>query len=108
MDGGNDLLGESLHLLRLGRELEESQVRAGALEGVEPLGDFLRSSDEARAKAAVGDRVVLEADALLELRAGEPLVVVGIATRARADVGDAGDLAPRRLLGPSADDETRD
>src|ERR1700690_1357720 len=45
--------GKTLHLLQLGAELEQQQIRAGAFEFTDTVGDLLRSADEAGAQATV-------------------------------------------------------
>ena len=58
--------------------MEEDEVGAGFFELVEALGDLFGGADEAGAKAAIRDGVVFEGDALFELGAGKPLLVVGV------------------------------
>ena len=72
--------------------MEEDEVGAGLFEFVEAFGDLFGSANEAGAKAAVGDGVVFEGDALLELRAGEPLLVVGVTGGGLLDIRDATDF----------------
>lgn len=75
-DGG----GESFHFFELGAELEEDEVDAGFFELVEAFGDLFCGADEAGAEAAVGDGIVFEGDALLELCTCQPLLVIGVAS----------------------------
>jgi hypothetical protein len=46
-----------VHFFGLGAELKEQQVYAGAFEFTDAVSDLLRSSDQARAQAAVRYRV---------------------------------------------------
>src|SRR5262249_38886862 len=105
-DEGQHLVGESLHLLVLRAELQEQQVDAGALELLNALGDLFRRAGQTRAQAAIRHRVVLEADALLELRVADPLLIIRVPARALTHIGDARDFAPRLRLRRSHDDVT--
>src|SRR5689334_5402863 len=81
----NHLLRETLHLFGLRAELQQRQVDACAFQRLEPFGDRLRRADEARAQAPIGDRILLDGHGLLELGAGEPLLVVREPRRRGAD-----------------------
>ena len=88
--------------------MEEDEVGAGLFELVEAFRDLFSGADEAGAKAAVGDGVVFERDALLELRSGEPLLVVGVTCGRLLDVGDAADFVLRFFFGFADDGVTGD
>ena len=88
--------------------MEEDEVCAGLFELMEALGDLFGGADEAGAKAAVGDGVVFEGDALLELRAGEPLLVVGVTGGGLLDVGNAAYFVLGFFFGFANDSVTRD
>src|SRR5262245_12069499 len=92
-------LRESLHLLELGAHLEQHQLHARSLELRDALGDLTWRTDQTRAEPAVRDRVVLEAEALLELRSAHPLIEVLESRCTGTERDDALDLAPRLLLG---------
>ena len=77
------------------------QIADDAIEKID--GVDVRHRPMAGAEAAVGDGVVLQADMLLELRAGQPLLVVGVARGALAHVRDAVHLSPRFLFGAAHD-----
>ena len=79
--------------------MEEDEVGAGFFELVEALGDLFGCADEAGAEAAVGDGVVFEGDALFELRAGEPLLVVSVTCSGLLDIRDATDFVLGFLFG---------
>ena len=79
--------------------MEEDEVGAGFFKLMQALGDLFGGADEAGAEAAVGDGVVFERDALLELRPGKPLLVVGVACGGLLDVGDAADFVLRFFFG---------
>src|SRR6266536_1717774 len=78
VDERDNLFGKPLHLLELRAELQEQEIHARLLERANPIGDLLRCSCESRLQSAIGNRIVLQAHALLELRVGEPLFVVRI------------------------------
>ena len=88
--------------------MEEDEVGAGFFELVEALGDLFGSADEAGAETAIGDGVVFEGDSLFELRAGEPLLVVGVTCGGLLDVGDAAYFVLGLFFGLADDRVTRD
>src|SRR5437867_13020229 len=67
----DDLLREPLHLLELRTELQQQQLHSRAPEFDDALRDPVGRPQEPRVEPAIRDRVVLEADALLELPVGE-------------------------------------
>src|SRR6266545_1350898 len=69
------LRGEALHLLGLRAELQQQEVDARGRELLDPLAHLLGCADEPGAQPPVGDRVLLQGHAPLELRSGEPLLV---------------------------------
>src|ERR1041384_849347 len=71
-------LGEPLHLLELRAELEEEEIDPGVGKAVDLLGDLVRRTDEPRLEPAIRDGVVLETYALLELRVGQPFLVISL------------------------------
>src|SRR3954470_24618124 len=77
-DQRDDFFGKALHLLELRTALEEQQAHAGVLELANAVRHLLGSSDETGTQAAVGHGVVLQRHALLELRIGEPVLIVVI------------------------------
>ncbi len=79
--------------------MEEDEVGAGLFELVEAFRDLFSGADEAGAKAAVGDGVVFQGDALFELRSGKPLLVVRIASGGLLNVRDAADFVLRFFFG---------
>ncbi len=88
--------------------MEEDEVGAGFFELVEALGDLFGGTDEAGAEAAIRDGVVFERDALLELRAGEPLLVIRIASGRLLNVRDAANFVLSFFFGFANDSVTRD
>src|SRR6185503_8414924 len=66
-----DLHAEALHFFPLRTELQEREIETDALQLIEPLADLFGCSDQPRAQAAIRDRIVLQRNVLLELRAGE-------------------------------------
>src|SRR5437879_9418784 len=93
--------------LRAAAELEQQQVDPGPLELLDAPRDLLGRPHQAGLEPAVRDRVVLQADALLELRVGDPFLIVRVARRALAHVGDARYFALGGGLGGPADDIAR-
>ena len=85
-----------------GLNCSSSRSTPGSLELADAFGDLFRRPDQPGAQPAVGHRVILEADALLELGVGDPLLVVRVAARALPHVGDAGQLARGFRLGRPA------
>ena len=61
--------------------------------------DLLRSADQAGAQAAIRYGIFFERDALLQLRIGQPLLVILVAGGVLLHVGDAGRFLLRFLLG---------
>ena len=88
--------------------MEEDEVGAGFFELVEALGDLFCGADKAGAEATIGDGVVFERDALLELGAGKPLLVIRVARGGLLDVGDAANFVLRFLFGFADDGVARD
>ena len=72
----HDLLGKPLHLLELRAALQQQQAHTGCFELTHAIGDLLRCADKACTKPAVGDRVVLQRQMLIELRVGDSVLVV--------------------------------
>src|SRR5258708_4429167 len=98
---------EPLHLLKLRAELQQQQIHACLFEFCDAFGDLLGSPHQARAQPAVGHRIILERNALLELRSGKPLLIVLVPSGALFDVGDARELLLRLAFGLAHHDVPR-
>ena len=79
--------------------MEEDEVDAGFFELVEALGDLFGGADEAGPEAAIRNGVIFERNALLELSAREPLLIVGVTGGGLLDIGDAANFVLRFFFG---------
>src|SRR5262249_19005836 len=83
-------LGGGVHLLPPRGARQQEQVHAGGLERLDAVEYLLWRADQPAPQTAVGDGVIFQRDALFELRAGQPLLVVVVPGRGLLHVGDAG------------------
>src|SRR5580704_10589109 len=95
--------GEALHFFQLRAELKQEQIGSGAFELANAVSNLLGGADEPGAQPAVRDGIILEGNALLELRVREPLLVIIVAGGVLVDVCDAAKVGLRLGFG-GADD----
>src|ERR1700674_1533079 len=94
----DDGFRKAVHLFRLRAELQQHEVNAGGFELGHPLGHLFGRADKPRTQAAIRNRIIFQRNALLQLRSGQPLLVIRVARRGLLHVGDSPQLILRFAL----------
>ena len=87
-------------------ELQKHKIDAGCFELREALGHLFRSSDKAGTQAAIRNGIVFQGNTLLELRASQPLLVIGVSRSGLLDVCNAPEFVLSLALGFADDGVT--
>src|SRR5260370_40750129 len=93
------VLGKTLHLFKLRTALQQKEVNANRFKLGNAFRNLAGCDDQYGPKSSITDGVIFERNILVKLCAGQPLLIIVVASVGLLHVGNACQVSPRFLFG---------